>query len=254
VLTFSLQSGSNGNSIYVEADGVRLLFDAGIPGKTAATRMACHDRDIRRVDAVIISHDHSDHVRCAGVYHRKFNLPLYMTRRTKLAVGNVMGRLDASRVHYFNAGHPLEFGDVHVHTLPTPHDAADGVVFVVEHRGVRLGVLTDLGHPFPELKKLLPTLQAAYIESNYDPDMLRNGSYPWPLQERIRGDGGHLSNEESAELLEDVIEDWSWAALAHLSHENNHPRLALHAHQHRHGDQVPLHIASRYQVSPVLQV
>lgn len=254
MLTFSLQSGSNGNSIYVEAGGVRLLFDAGISGKVAAQRMAGHGHDIRQVDAVVISHDHSDHIRCAGVYHRKFNLPLYMTPQTRLAVANGLGSIDNARVHCFKAGQTLEFGEVRVYTIPTPHDAADGVAFVVEHNGVRLGILTDLGHPFAALKAVLPTLTAAYIESNYDPEMLQNGAYPWHLQERIRGTGGHLSNEESAELLEGVIENWSWAALAHLSEQNNHPKLALHAHKSRHGPKAKLHIASRYEVGPVLEV
>jgi phosphoribosyl 1,2-cyclic phosphodiesterase len=199
VITFSLQSGSNGNSIYVEAAGVRLLFDAGISGKLAEQRMAQYGRDIREVDAVLLSHDHIDHVCCAGIYQRKFGLPIYMTRVTRRAIQCDLGRLND--VRYFRAGESVEFDPVTVHTLRTPHDAADGVAFIVECQGRRLGILSDLGHPFAQLAGTLGELDAAYLESNYDPQMLEEGSYPAYVKARIRGAGGHLSNIESADLL-----------------------------------------------------
>jgi phosphoribosyl 1,2-cyclic phosphodiesterase len=252
VITFSLQSGSNGNAIYVEAGDVRLLFDAGISGRMAEGRMRVHGRDIRQVDAVIISHDHADHVRCCGVYQRKYKLPLYMTPRTQAAILCDIGPL--SHVRHFSSGDSLHFNGVTVHTLPTPHDAADGVAFVVEHEGRRLGILTDLGHPFDALRRLLPELDAAYIESNYDSQMLATGFYPRRLQERIRGRGGHLSNDEAAELVCGARRNLRWAALAHLSHENNHPDIAIDAHRRAVGREFPLFLASRYDVSEVLEV
>ncbi len=255
MLTFSLQSGSNGNSIYVEAEGVRLLFDAGISGIMAQRRMAEHHRDIREVDALIISHDHRDHVRCAGIYQRKFGLPIYVTRKTQAATAQwcSLGRL--SDVRYFHSGDALTFGRVTVHTVPTAHDAVDGVVFVVECQGKRLGILTDLGHPFPGLQSILETLDAAYLETNYDPDMLENGSYPWGLKERIRGPGGHLSNDESAELLRACGRRRpQWIAVAHLSEENNLPELAIGAQHAALGRGFPVFHASRYECSDVLVV
>lgn len=252
MITFSLQSGSNGNAIYVEAGGARLLFDAGIAGRTADGRMRVHNRDIHQIDAVIISHDHVDHVRCAGVYQRMFHVPIYMTRPTHVAVRCNLGRL--SDVRYFQAGEALQFDGVTVHTLPTPHDAADGVAFVVEHAGRRLGILTDLGNPFAALRDCLSTLDAVFLESNYDPEMLSKGPYPWHLQERIRGPRGHLSNQESAELIQAVAPRLKWAALAHLSQENNDPELALETHRGHTGRLFPFHLASRYGVSDVLEV
>ena len=129
--TFSLQSGSNGNSIYVEADGVRLLFDAGISGVTAERRMAVRDRDIRDVDALIISHDHIDHIRCAGVYQRKYGLPIYVTRQTRTAAGRCCNLGKLCDVRFFQSGESLSFGRVTVYTILTAHDAVDGVAFVV---------------------------------------------------------------------------------------------------------------------------
>jgi phosphoribosyl 1,2-cyclic phosphodiesterase len=251
VITFSLQSGSNGNAIYVEADGVRLLFDAGISGRQAALRMAAHGRNIRDVDALILSHRHGDHTRCARVYQRLFGLPIYATPATRHAVAP--GR--TADVRTFHPGVALDFGRVIVHTLPTPHDAAESVAFVIECEGRRLGILTDLGHPFAGLAGALAELDAAYLESNYDPLMLAEGSYPPELKARIRGDGGHLSNDEAAALLKRCRRRRPrWIALAHLSEHNNDPELALETHRRELGRDYPLTIASRYEVSELLPV
>lgn len=252
VLTFSLQSGSNGNSIYVEANGAKLLFDAGITGACAEARMARRGREIRDVNALIISHDHVDHVRCAGVYHRKFAIPVYMSRWTHAATWCNLGRIDD--LHYFDSGDTLEFGDAKVHTTRTPHDAADGVVFVVECEGKRLGIFTDLGHPFAGLQRLLESCDAAYLECNYDPHMLAVGAYTEPLKARIRGNGGHLSNNEAAELVRRCGRKPKWIAMAHLSEENNHPELALAAHRAAVGKEYPVFHASRYACSELFTV
>ena len=251
MLTFSLQSGSNGNAIYVEANGTRLLFDAGISGRMAERRMAVHGRDIRDVDGLIVSHNHDDHVRCAGVYQRKYKLPIHMTHRTHAATWCNLGKL--SDVRYFRSGDTITFDDVTVHTIPTKHDAADGVGFVVECEGKRLGILTDLGHPFAGLQDVLESVDAAYLECNYDSDMLDTGPYPARLKARIRGAGGHLSNDESA-MLTDACgrRRPRWIDVAHLSDENNHPDLAIRAVQRAVGHDYPVFLASRRQSSELL--
>jgi phosphoribosyl 1,2-cyclic phosphodiesterase len=253
MITFSLQSGSNGNAVYVEAGEVRLLFDAGISGVRAAERMAARGRDIRDVDALIISHEHDDHVRGAGVLHRRYGLPLYITRKTYRRAANMLGPI--SDVHPFAAGSRLEFGAVRVFTLPTPHDAAEPVCFIVEHEGRRLGILTDLGYPFHGLASLLGDLDGAYLESNYDVEMLTAGPYSESLKARIRGKHGHLSNAESATLAARAASSrLRWVAAAHLSETNNHPDLALETHRDAVGRYFPVHLASRYGVSEVFEV
>jgi phosphoribosyl 1,2-cyclic phosphodiesterase len=253
VLTFSLQSGSNGNAIYVETAGVRLLFDAGISGRQAHLRMAAHDRDIRAVHAVILSHGHSDHTGCVGIYQRLFKLPVYATPATCRAIAPYAAK--HGDVRLFLPGDTLNFDGVAVHTLPTPHDAEQSVAFVVACEGKRLGILTDLGHPFDGLARALSDLDAAYLESNYDPTMLEEGSYPPELKARIRGDGGHLSNDEAAALLQRCRRHRPrWIALAHLSEHNNEPDLALQTHRAALGRDYPLSVASRYRVSEALTV
>ena len=254
MIAVSLQSGSNGNCLYVEAEGVKLLFDAGISGRQAEKRLADLGRDIREVDALIISHDHADHLRCAGVLHRKYGLSLYMTRQT-LEAGKTqkLGRL--ATVRFFQAGASIDFGSVSVKTIPTPHDGADGVAFVVEARGRRLGILTDLGHLFAGLAETIGTLDAVFLESNFDPELLDRGLYPDFLKRRIRGPGGHLSNGEAAGLLQTAAPDrLQWACLAHLSEQNNDPDLARETHRRKLADRFPLHVAGRYGASEVLKV
>ncbi|MGC9454336.1 MAG: MBL fold metallo-hydrolase [Phycisphaerae bacterium] len=246
----ALASGSSGNCTYVEAGGARLLFDAGISGVQAQRRLAARGRDIRDVDALIISHDHSDHVSCAGVYHRKFGLPVYMTRRTLRQAG--AGSLGAiGQLHTFQAGGTLRFDGVSVQTIPTPHDAADGVAFVVSSGGRRFGLLTDLGHVFACLGELISSLDAVLLESNHDVEMLRTGPYPDWLKRRVRGAGGHLSNEEAAGLLAPAVR-LRWACLGHLSEKNNNPEVALETHRRGAGRYLPISVAGRYEPSEPL--
>lgn len=248
----SLQSGSNGNCVYVEAGGVRLLFDAGISGSTAAERLAAHGRDIRSVDALIISHNHSDHISSAGVFQRKFGIPLYVTPRCLSAAQTRCSLGKLKEVNHFRSGSTIRIGGVSIQTIPTPHDGEDGVVFVVDDGERRLGVLTDLGHVFQDLGRTIASLDAVFLESNYDPEMLTNGSYPRFLKIRIKGPGGHISNHEAAELLAGAAGSrLKWACLGHLSEENNSPEVALRTHREVLGTGLPLHVASRYAVSEI---
>jgi phosphoribosyl 1,2-cyclic phosphodiesterase len=253
VQTISLQSGSSGNCIYVETNGVRLLFDAGICGSEASRRLAAHGRDIKSVNAVIISHDHGDHVRHAGVYQRKFGLPVYITPKTFSAAKEKMPLGPMHDVRLFMSGGTIRFGDVTVETLPTPHDGADGSVFVVVSGDKRLGILTDLGHVFEELVPVVASLDAVFLESNYDPVMLAKGSYPAFLKKRIQGPEGHISNVEAAELLRTGAR-LKWACLAHLSKNNNHPSIALETHRKILPARLPLYAASRHSCSEVFTV
>ena len=253
MVTFSLQSGSNGNSIYVEAGNTRLLFDAGLSGRQAEQRMASHGRDIRLLDAVILSHDHRDHTAYAGVYQRRFGLPIYVSPVTFRAIRPHLGAV--TDVRPFRAGYVLNIGDVTIHTVRTPHDAVEGVVFVVEHGQRRLGIFTDVGHPFVGLLGLLESVDAAYLETNFDPQLLEQGPYPPHLKARIAGLGGHLSNVEAATLLRQCGRRRPrWIAIAHLSAENNRPELALQTQRDAVGEGYPVHHASRHEVSPVLTV
>ncbi len=158
----------------------------------------------------------------------------------------------------FSGGSSFVIKNVVIHTVSTPHDGVDGVCFVVEYGGRRLGILTDLGYVFGELEGLMPTLDGVYLESNHDRQMLECGPYPNWLKRRVKGSGGHLSNDDAARLLNDHTGSrLQWAVLAHLSHHNNTPELALktcettlNGRNHR----LPIHVAHRSCCSPVYQI
>jgi len=256
MIAISLQSGSNGNCIYVEAGGVRLLFDAGITGVQAAERLVAHARDSRKVDAVIISHDHGDHIRHAGVFQRKYGLPIYVTPATLAAASSrcTLGKLND--VRHFRSSGTLRFGDVLVQAIPTPHDGADGAAFIVSSGSKRLGIMTDLGHVFKDLIHLVSSVDAVFLESNYDPDMLAAGPYPAYLKQRIKGPRGHLSNIEAADILRkaSTAKRLKWACLSHLSEQNNHPDVALTTHRRFGAEDIVLYTADRYTVSDIFTV
>ena len=217
-------------------------------------RLAFHGRGVRAIDALLISHDHADHSRGMGILQRKFGLPIYATAETYQAANRYkLGAIEDLR--HFRSGETIQFGKVLVETIATPHDAEDGVVFVVDDGHHRLGILTDLGHVFSGLNDLIASLDAVLLESNYDPDMLAKGSYPAWLKGRIAGPAGHISNFEAAELLRTAASRrMKWACLGHLSQDNNTPQLALATHRKILGARLPLFVASRYEASDVLEV
>jgi phosphoribosyl 1,2-cyclic phosphodiesterase len=246
----ALASGSNGNSVLVETADAKLLFDAGTSGKRLAERAHSRGVSLHGIDALLVTHNHSDHVGGAGVIHRRYGPPLLMSRGTWRVSQRRLGRVSEWRA--FRAGETLTFGRTVVSTIPTPHDGVDGVAYVVEEDGARLGILTDLGHPFPELVDTLPTLDATFLEANYDPDMLENGPYPIHLQERISGSGGHLSNPESVELAAAAARDrLKTVILCHLSAENNSPGVVRDAAGPLEQSGLDVHVATRSAATKV---
>jgi phosphoribosyl 1,2-cyclic phosphodiesterase len=255
MLMISLQSGSSGNCIYVESGEVRLLFDAGITGAQAEARLAAYGRGVQGLDALFISHDHFDHVRCAGVFTRKFGVPLYATQRTLAVANRRIGLGPTTAVQHFRAGDSVKIKHVTVETVGTPHDAVDGVVFVVDDGVSRLGICTDLGHVFADMHALVGSVDGLFLESNYDVRMLETGYYPESLKRRISGRGGHISNVEAAELVaKSASSRLQWLCLAHLSAKNNTPARALATHRVVLGDAPTIHMTSRQHASQALSL
>jgi phosphoribosyl 1,2-cyclic phosphodiesterase len=244
----TLQSGSSGNCVFVRSGETRLLFDAGISGRKAEARLAAYGYDIRDCHAVVLSHEHSDHICGLGAFHRKFDLPIYATLRTWNAARAKPATGPIGPPNHFKAGESFQIGSLRIETTRTPHDAIEGVCFVIEDvtDGQRFGLLTDLGHVFHGLATVIQGLDAVLIESNYDDDLLRCGPYPKRLKDRIAGKRGHISNTDAADLLECCVEgQLQWACLGHLSAENNSPDVALAVHRQRHGNRFPIFCADR---------
>ncbi len=244
----TLQSGSSGNCVFVRSNDTCVLFDAGISGIKAQSRLAEYGLNIRDCQALVISHEHCDHISGVGVFHRKFGLPIYANPRTWNATRTKPSTGDMGSPNHFVSGKPFQIGSLRIDPIRTPHDAIDSVCFVIEDTksGQRFGLFTDLGHVFCGLQKVIATLDAVLIESNYDDDLLRQGPYPQRLKDRIAGKHGHISNDEAAELLDACdASQLQWACLGHLSAENNSPEVALATHHARHRNRFPIFCADR---------
>jgi phosphoribosyl 1,2-cyclic phosphodiesterase len=158
------------------------------------------------------------------------------------------------KVHCFSAGEVLTFGNTRVMTVPTAHDGREGVAFVIQHKKKRLGIFTDLGHRFAGIEQWLEDVDCLYLESNYDPHMLASGPYPPWLQQRIKGSGGHISNQEAAQLIRDCNGRMKHVILAHLSEHNNCPDLALQTSREILADRFPITIAPRYEAGRMFEI
>ena len=220
-----LGSGSGGNAAYLEADGTRLLIEAGFSCRELEARLASLGVDPARIDAVLLSHEHGDHARGALRFARKFGTWVAGTRGTLRASGIRPG---FSRTLAFESGEALDVGTLRIATASVPHDAADPVAFRIETRGFRVGFALDLGHAPAGVRDLLSACDTVVLESNHDAEMLERGPYPKELKDRLRGPRGHLSNGAAAEVLSAVVGKGTRAlVLAHLSRVNNRADLAL---------------------------
>jgi len=255
VKVISLASGSNGNCYYIEGNDSSLIVDAGISGRCADERITDFNRFLVDACGLLISHDHRDHVHAAGVFHRKFDLPLYIAPST-LRTAKRRCRLGTlGDIRPFRPGDSFEVGEFTIETIETPHDSEDSVGFVIDNGRLRVAVLTDLGDPFGKLRMLLSTLDAVIIESNYDPDMLEKSDYPAFLKRRVAGPRGHISNQQAGQLLRDCTSQrLQWACLAHLSGTNNSPELARETVANITENTIELYVATREGASPMMTV
>lgn len=219
-----LASGSKGNAILVCSEKTRMLVDAGLSGKELVSRLEKSPVSGKQLDALVVSHEHQDHIRGVGVLSRRFQLPVYTTRGTLEGFPPESGRM--AHVHLFQDGSPFMIGDLRIQAFSISHDAREPVGFVIEHGGTRLGVCTDLGVATHLVRTKLQNCHGLVIEANHDTALLLNGPYPPHLKQRIRSRHGHLSNNETCELLKSLFHrDLRAVTFAHLSEVNNHPDL-----------------------------
>ena len=218
-------SGSSGNATLVEADGTRVLLDAGLGPRELAERLQSAGVDPASISAVVLSHEHQDHARGAVSFSRKWGVRIWASRGTYAAAG--LGAEEIAGFDVIEPGVERTVGALSVTGVPLPHDAAGPMGFVVKAGECSLGHATDFGHISRKLVDGFKRCDAVLIESNYDPGLLRDGSYPWSLKERIFGAWGHLSNQDCARYLAQGLgESCRTVVLAHLSQKNNHPELA----------------------------
>lgn len=222
LLVASLNSGSNGNCYYIGNGDVAVLIDAGISARETEKRMKQLGLSLKRVKAIFITHEHSDHIGGVAKLSKRHKIPVYITQATRLH-GNL--RLEESLCYTFKPHEIIAIDELTITAIPKKHDAIDPHSFVVASATVRVGVFTDSGTPCENLINHFAQCHAAFLEANYDEDMLENGGYPYALKNRIRGGLGHLSNKQALSLfLNHRPEFMSHLFLSHLSQNNNTPK------------------------------
>ncbi|WCT10249.1 MBL fold metallo-hydrolase [Mucilaginibacter jinjuensis] len=251
VFIASLNSGSNGNCYYVGNQHEAVLIDAGISCRETEKRMARIGLSMSKVKAIFISHEHSDHISGVPVLAKKYQLPVYITPRTTFT-----GRqfLNAQMVYPFVAYQPIRIGELTITAFPKFHDAAEPHSFVVSCNEINIGVITDIGSACEHVIRNFAQCHAAFLEANYDEQMLTNGRYPYHLKRRISGGRGHLSNTQALELfIKHKPAYMSHVLLSHLSKDNNDPQLVKEMFN-EHADGTEIIVASRYQESAVYEI
>ncbi len=221
-----LASGSKGNAIYVDDGVTAVLIDAGLPGVQIQNRMRERGLLPEKLNAILVSHEHIDHVRGVGVLARRYDLPVYISARTLASAAAVMGAIES--ITHFDCGREFEIGSLRIHPFSVSHDAEDPAGFTLTGNNSKIGIATDLGVVTGLVKQHLQECRLLVLEANHDPEMLIKGPYPWHLKQRIKGRTGHLSNEEAMALVAELEnEQLEHIVLAHLSAENNTPEKAL---------------------------
>lgn len=227
-LQFSvLASGSTGNAIYVETEDHSFLVDAGLSGKQMEALFQKIDRDMGKLSGILVTHEHSDHIKGVGVVARKYKLPVYANEKTWQAMDGLIGQVPVEQKFVFNMETVKTFGALDIESFGVSHDAADPMFYVFHHGQKKVVIITDTGYVSDRMKGLISNADAYVFESNHDVQMLRMGRYPWSIKRRILSDVGHVSNEDAAIAMSEVAGDRTKRIyLAHLSQDNNMKDLA----------------------------
>jgi len=220
-----LSSSSSGNSAFIATDHTRILIDAGLSRREIARRLALIGEDIAALDAILVTHEHTDHTSglCSASRSKNKSVPIYLTHGTKRFIewGEKPPVTEA-----FQAGCGFTIGDFDISSFTIPHDAADPVGYTLSAQGIKVGVATDLGYIPDSLRVHLRQTDFLLLESNHDVEMLRVGPYPWCVKQRVMSRRGHLSNEVAAGFIENDLDGRvSTIVLGHISEHNNHPEL-----------------------------
>lgn len=255
-----LYSGSSGNSIFVSSEKTSVLIDAGMPGKKIIDALKEIDEDAKNIKGIFITHEHSDHIKGAGVLSRKFDIPIYANELTWRDMSSSIGKIKEENIKIFENTDSILIGDLVVNPFKISHDSVDAVAYNIHNNNKIASVVTDTGHFKEHMLDAVANSDIILIEANYSPEMLSYGPYPYALKRRIAGDKGHLSNEECGETIVKIVrqKQGRHIYLGHLSINNNYPELAyktveniLRKNDISIGDDVDLLMAERSNPSPI---
>lgn len=223
----SLSSGSSGNSVFIEYDGIKILVDAGFSGKIEKNLLEKIGVDINDIDALFLTHEHTDHVKGAGIISRRYNIPIFANKGTRLGFSEVSGKIKDENINIFKSNNFLRFKNMDIYPFSIYHDSREPVGFDFYLGNKKITLLTDTGNVDYDIVNEIKGSSIYYFESNHDLNALKSGPYTYNAKKRIMSDIGHLSNNQAGEILADVLKgDGEYVFLAHLSSINNSSELS----------------------------
>ena len=257
----SLYSGSTGNSFFIQSTNSKILIDCGESAKKIVNALSSINISIEDIDAILITHEHSDHVKGLGTISKKYNIPVYANHETWNAMVEQKSKINVTNIKTFKIAEKFIINDLKIFPFSTPHDAANPCGFNIYHDTNKISVATDLGHMTADILHNLENSCFLMLESNYDPEVLKCSTYPYNLKQRIAGPNGHLSNSMAGQTISHLMKTGlKTVMLGHLSKENNFPELAyktvmeeLLLNNH-HETNINISVATRYDPTPLIDI
>ncbi len=258
----SVSSGSSGNCHYVAYKDTQVLVDAGLSGKKIEENLNILKINLKNTGGILISHEHSDHIKGAGILSRRYNIPIYANENTWNAMESKLGKIEERNKKIFTNNCPFSIKDIEIKPFSIHHDAVDPVAFTFYNGKNKISIATDLGHICDKIRENIYHSKLVVLESNHDVEMLKMGSYPYYLKRRVLSHKGHLSNEEAGKFCVELVKKGTEKILlAHLSKENNFPELAfetvkgiLREKNMNIGENVELTVLKREEISKLYAV
>ena len=247
----SLYSGSSGNSFFVQSDHTKILVDPGVSCKKIVDALASLNVAIENIDAILVTHEHTDHTQSIGTISKKYNIPIYANQKTWKAMPHQMEKIKKENMYFFRNNEEFQLKDLKIFPFNIPHDAANPCAFNISNKDTKISIATDIGHMDHTVLNHLKNSKFILLESNYEPDVLKYSRYPYKLKERIASPIGHLSNIDAGKTI-NYLADFGLqtAVIAHLSNENNFPELAYKSVLEQVSENKKLHIEVANRLYP----
>lgn len=258
----SIFSGSSGNCLFINSGHTKILVDAGVSCKKVSEGLDSIGESIENIKAILVTHEHSDHIQGIGTISKKFNIPVYANKETWNAMEKTRSKINSDNIKFFENDKDFNLNDLSIHPFSTPHDAANSCGFNIHNGNKRLSIATDLGYMDDKLISELYSSSFVFLEANYDPEILKVSKYPYHLKQRISGPNGHLSNTTAGKTINNLLlkKDLKEVMLGHLSKENNFPELAYQTvtneliENNADLNNISISVANRYSPSKLINL
>ncbi|MFG6319308.1 MAG: MBL fold metallo-hydrolase [Clostridia bacterium] len=257
----SLYSGSSGNSLFVQSNNTKILIDCGTSAKKIETALDNIDIDITDIDAILVTHEHSDHIQGLGTISKKHDIPVFANCETWEAMENQRNKMTSNNIKTFENNTEFHIGNLQIVPFSTPHDAVNPCGFSICSGTKKISIATDLGHIDENIFSNIKDSKFMLLEANYEPEILKVSNYPYSLKQRIAGPHGHLSNIEAGKTISNLFgKELKEVMLGHLSKENNFPEMAYKTvteeliHNNIDTNDIRISVASRFNPSKIITI